>query len=196
MVLNDIQIEQAIRRGHLVVPRHKQVLFAGDYCSYACELKRRGQIQPASLDVTLGDSFKKPKKINGCYSMNEPIEYEEVKPTYGLVLLPPKTFMLATTNEVLDLPDDVTAFVEGRSSIGRMGLFVQNAGWVDPGFKGEITLELFNACDVPIQLEVGRRVAQLVFEKMSNPCEFPYRGKYQNQTGATASKIYYDEDKE
>ena len=71
-----------------------------------------------------------------------------------------------TITAYFELPNDLTAFVEGRSSLGRMGLFIQNAGWVDPGFKGEITLELYNANRCAIELKAGRRVGQLVFAKM------------------------------
>jgi len=73
-----------------------------------------------------------------------------------------------------------------------MGLFIQNAGWVDPGFRGEITLELYNANRCAIELKAGRRVGQLVFAKMDEPAEHPYRGKYQGQTGATGSMVYLD----
>ena len=89
---------------------------------------------------------------------------------------------------------DITAFVEGRSSLGRMGLFIQNAGWVDPGFKGEITLELFNANRCAIELNVGRRVGQLVFAKLDDKALNPYKGKYQGQKGATGSKVYLDKE--
>ncbi|PWM64612.1 MAG: dCTP deaminase, partial [Clostridiales bacterium] len=102
-------------------------------------------------------------------------------------------FVLATTMEYFELPDDLTAFVEGRSSLGRMGLFIQNAGWVDPGFKGEITLELFNANRCAIELKSGRRVGQLVFAKMDFPALNPYSGKYQGQRGATGSRVYLDD---
>ena len=88
----------------------------------------------------------------------------------------------------------MTAFVEGRSSLGRMGLFIQNAGWVDPGFKGEITLELFNANRCAIELQSGRRVGQLVFAQMDDTAWNPYNGKYQGQKGATGSKVFMDED--
>ena len=192
MVLNDMQIKQAIERGQLARP-HKPILFSSDFMDYATDLQEKGQIQSASLDVTLGDTFKTP--FTGyTISLDSKIEYREVKPTNGKVIMTPHSFLLGTTQEYIDLPDDLTAFVEGRSSIGRIGLFVQNAGWVDPGFKGQITLELYNASDNTIELEVGRRVAQLVFVKMSNACEFPYRGKYQDQIGATESRIYQDEE--
>lgn len=75
--------------------------------------------------------------------------------------------------EYVRLPNNLTAFVEGRSSIGRMGLFIQNAGWVDPGFEGEITLELYNANQLPIRLKSGRRVCQLVFAQMDQEAFTP-----------------------
>lgn len=73
-----------------------------------------------------------------------------------------------------------------------MGLFVQNAGWVDPGFTGEITLELFNASEAPIKLTPNTRVAQLVFCTMSGSCDNPYNGKYQFQKNAVGSRINLD----
>uniref|UniRef100_UPI0025809902 dCTP deaminase n=1 Tax=Parabacteroides sp. TaxID=1869337 RepID=UPI0025809902 len=96
--------------------------------------------------------------------------------------------------EYISLPDNLTAFVEGRSSLGRMGLFIQNAGWVDPGFAGEITLELFNANRCAIELQAGRRIGQLVFAQMDQAALHPYRGKYQGQRGATGSMVYLDEE--
>lgn len=94
--------------------------------------------------------------------------------------------------EYISLPDNLTAFVEGRSSLGRMGLFIQNAGWVDPGFQGEITLELFNANRCAIELTSGRRVGQLVFAQMDASAIQPYNGKYQGQRGATGSRVFLD----
>ena len=111
-------------------------------------------------------------------------------------ILLPNQFVLATTMEYFHLPDDLTAFVEGRSSLGRMGLFIQNAGWVDPGFHGEITLELYNANRCAIELKAGRRIGQLVFAKMDSPAIHPYQGKYQGQKGATGSRVYLDMEKQ
>ena len=74
------------------------------------------------------------------------------------IVIAPQSFLLATTNEYIKLPNHITAFVEGRSSIGRMGLFIQNAEWVDAGFEGRITLELFNANSLPIVLSSGRQL--------------------------------------
>ena len=150
------------------------------------------QIQPASVDVRLGMSFSVIKSGNNVLRMDEPTEYHSI--TDDTFLLLPKQFVLATTIEYFRLPDNLTAFVEGRSSIGRLGLFIQNAGWVDPGFEGEITLELFNASDHAIELRSGRRVGQLVFAQMDHKTEMPYRGKYQGQRNATGSRIQLDDE--
>lgn len=149
------------------------------------------QIQPASVDVRLGDTFSIVEDSStGIITMEHEIKYKTIK-TDTYVLLPGQ-FVLATTKEYFALPDDLTAFVEGRSSLGRMGLFIQNAGWVDPGFEGEITLELYNANRCAIELKAGRRVGQLVFAKMDDTARNPYRGKYQGQTGATGSRVFMD----
>ena len=149
------------------------------------------QIQPASVDVRLGDTFSIVEDSStGIIDLEHEIKYKTIK-TDTYVLLPGQ-FVLATTKEYFVLPDDLTAFVEGRSSLGRMGLFIQNAGWVDPGFRGEITLELYNANRCAIELKAGRRVGQLVFAKMDQAAENPYRGKYQGQTGATGSRVFKD----
>ncbi|MBQ4320741.1 MAG: dCTP deaminase [Oscillospiraceae bacterium] len=149
------------------------------------------QIQPASVDVRLGNTFSVVEDSpTGIISLENEIRYKTI--TADTYLLLPGQFVLATTMEYFALPDDLTAFVEGRSSLGRMGLFIQNAGWVDPGFEGEITLELYNANRFAIELKAGRRVGQLVFAKMDKNAERPYRGKYQGQTGATGSRVYLD----
>lgn len=149
------------------------------------------QIQPASLDIRLGDTFSLIEDDEkGIISLDKSITYKTIKADSFLLM--PGQFVLATTKEYFELPDDITAFVEGRSSLGRMGLFIQNAGWVDPGFHGEITLELFNANRCAIELKCGRRVGQLVFAKMDERAQNPYRGKYQGQRGATGSKVFLD----
>lgn len=149
------------------------------------------QFQPASVDVRLGDTFSIVEDSPaGVITMNSEIKYKTIK-TDTYVLLPGQ-FVLATTMEYFELPDDLTAFVEGRSSLGRMGLFIQNAGWVDPGFKGEITLELFNANRCAIELTAGRRVGQLVFAKLDQKAQNPYKGKYNGQRGATGSRAFQD----
>ena len=151
------------------------------------------QIQPASVDIRLGHTFSVVDDTStGIITLNNQIQYKTITADKYVIL--PGQFVLATTIEYFELPDNLTAFVEGRSSLGRMGLFIQNAGWVDPGFKGEITLELFNANRCAIELQSGRRVGQLVFAQMDDHALNPYHGKYQGQTGATGSKVFMDQD--
>ncbi|MFI5359228.1 MAG: dCTP deaminase [Halanaerobiales bacterium] len=149
------------------------------------------QIQPASVDLRLGNSFLKlDENMTEVMTLDEEIKY--VSYCSEELVIPPHSFLLATTMEYIELPDDITAFVEGRSSIGRMGLFIQNAGWVDPGFKGQITLELYNANSLPIKLTSGRRICQLVLARMDERALRPYQGKYQNQRDAVGSRVYLD----
>ena len=151
----------------------------------------REQVQPASVDIRLGNTFSIVEDSpSGIIALDGEIRYRTI--TSESYVLLPNQFVLATTMEYFVLPDDVTAFVEGRSSLGRLGLFIQNAGWVDPGFQGEITLELYNANRCAIELKAGRRVGQLVFARMDGAALHPYRGKYQGQQGATGSRIFLD----
>ncbi len=176
MIWSDKKITEMMEKGELVIAPMK-----------------KEQIQPASVDIRLGDTFSIVEDSStGVIDMEQAISYKTIK-TDTYVLLPGQ-FVLATTMEYFELPDNLTAFVEGRSSLGRMGLFIQNAGWVDPGFKGEITLELFNANRCAIELKTGRRVGQLVFAEMDQPAQNPYNGKYQGQTGATGSRVFMDQE--
>ena len=176
MILSDKTIFSLLKEGALVIsPLHKS------------------QIQPASVDIRLGDTFSIVEdSSSGIITLDNAISYKEI--TAKKYLLLPGQFVLATTMEYISLPNDLTAFVEGRSSLGRMGLFIQNAGWVDPGFSGEITLELYNANRCAIELQAGRRIGQLVFAKMDQAAINPYNGKYQGQRGATGSKIFLDKE--
>ena len=145
------------------------------------------QVQPASVDIRLGDTFSIVEDLStGIITLKDEVRYKTIN-TDTYILLPGQ-FVLATTMEYVSLPDNLTAFVEGRSSLGRLGLFIQNAGWVDPGFQGEITLELFNANRCAIELKAGRRVGQLVFAEMDEIAMKPYNGKYQGQR----SRVYMD----
>lgn len=150
-------------------------------------------IQPASIDCRLGDQFLLvDDHAMTVISLDDEIRYREV--SGPAITIPPHSFLLATTLEYVRLPPDITAFVEGRSSIGRMGLFIQNAGWVDPGFEGRITLELYNANSLPIRLRAGRRLCQLVFCRMDQVAEAPYRGKYQGQSRPIGSRAHLDDE--
>lgn len=132
-------------------------------------------IGPASVDVYLGDTMAWPGL--------PPFEMWE-----GRYWLPSQVFVLGTTREIITIPDYMACQVHGCSSIGRSGLFVHNAGWVDPGFQGELTLELFNAYDEGMELFAGQRIAQLTFHYLNSPARNPYAGRYVNQRGATAAR--------
>ncbi len=176
MVLSDNTIRQMLASGKLKV-----------------EPIQDQQIQPASIDLRLGRFFLKlDENCTECITMNEQLKYVEME--RDEIVIPPQSFMLATTVEYIKLPDNITGFVEGRSSIGRIGLFIQNAGWVDAGFEGEITLELFNANRLPIKLEAGRRICQIVLAHMDRAADKPYLGKYQYQKGAVGSRVYLDKE--
>ena len=174
MILSDKTLKTMIDNNELVV-----------------ETLVKESIQPASIDCRLGTHFLVVEDRDmQTIELDSEIKYREYNG--NSITIPPHSFLLATTMEYVKLPDDLTAFVEGRSSIGRMGLFIQNAGWVDPGFEGQITLELYNANSLPIRLEAGRRVCQLVFCRMDQAALSPYRGKYQGQKNATGSRVFKD----
>jgi len=174
MVLSDKTIKRLLKSGELVIdPINEQ------------------SIQPASVDCTLGDNFLIVDSNNmDILTLDNEINYKEIVVEY--ITIPAHSFVLGTTREYIKLPDNLTSFVEGRSSIGRMGLFIQNAGWIDPGFEGRITLELYNANSLPIKLKAGRRICQLVFCEMDDVAESPYRGKYQGQERTVGSRVYED----
>lgn len=176
MILSDKSIKALLASGKLVIdPIDEQ------------------SIQPASVDCRLGDHFLIMEDTKmGIIEFDKEIHYREVKSES--INIPPQSFLLATIQEYVKLPNDLTAFVEGRSSIGRMGLFIQNAGWVDPGFEGRITLELYNASSVPIKLQAGKRICQLVFCKMDTAADKPYSGKYQGQSKTVGSRVFQDLD--
>ncbi|RRN67698.1 dCTP deaminase [Peribacillus simplex] len=150
------------------------------------------QLQPASIDLRIGNHFLTIDEYSTpLISLDKPATYKEINKDH--IIIPPQAFVLGTTIEVIKLPNNMTAFVEGRSSIGRLGLFIQNAGWVDPGFEGHITLELYNANRVPIELKAGRRICQLVLATLDQETT-PYIGKYYGQNKATESQVYLDEE--
>lgn len=148
-------------------------------------------IRSASVDLCLGNHFLiVDSNSMDIIKMDEPLSYREIKAES--ITVPAHTFVLATTREYVRIPPFLTAAVEGRSSVGRLGLFIQNAGWIDPGFEGNITLELYNANALPIRIDAGRRLCQLVFYKMDQEVEKPYDGKYKGQRGTTGSGISHD----
>ncbi len=158
------------------------------------------QIQPASVDLRLGREFLEFQRTNiPCIHPDSEQELEEyvdetvVEPDDEFILHP-GDFVLGTTEERVEIPADLIAHVEGRSSLGRLAIVVHaTAGLCDPGYKGQITLELSNLGAAPVALEPGMRISQLTFTELSSPAERPYgaeRGpKYQDQSGPQASKI-------
>ena len=156
-------------------------------------------IGPSSVDLRLSSSFCSFLKEDDEGSIidirfEDAVEAEYKSWSSNSVIMEPGEFLLASTQEDIKVPEDCAAFVVGRSSIGRIGVQVQNAGFVDPGFEGEITLELQNQSNRKIRLCAGTRICQLVFFDLTKASETPYKGKYQSQRGATFSKIFEDKE--
>jgi dCTP deaminase len=158
------------------------------------------QIQPASVDLRLGRTFLEFQRTNiPCIHPNSEQEVEDyVEQTVveedDEFVLHPGDFVLGTTKERVEIPPDLIAHVEGRSSLGRLAIVVHaTAGLCDPGYKGQITLELSNLGAAPVALDPDMRISQLTFTELTNPAERPYgdeRGsKYQDQEGPQASRI-------
>jgi dCTP deaminase len=162
-------------------------------------------IQPASVDLRLDDTFRIFRVTSRAYvDVRETVEdlTELVTVAHDEpFVLQPAAFCLATTLETITLPDDMVARVDGRSSLGRLGLLVHaTAGYVDPGWTGKLTLELSNQSQMPIALYYGMRISQISFLELSSAAERPYGtpglgSKYQGQTGPTPSRISEDLDR-
>lgn len=157
------------------------------------------QIQPSSVDLTLGSTFLAIDNINVPFldpKRKETIKYREVHiEKGGQLILQPGFFLLGTTTERLMLPNFLVARVEGRSSLGRMGILIHaTAGYVDPGFCGQITLEISNVNNIPVALYPGMRICQVSFELLFENCVIPYglKGKYQGQEGPEGTRIFLD----
>lgn len=176
MILNDEDLWELVKLGHL---------------------PENVKIGPSSVDLTLDSVFLRPKpqkygpsSLYYTLKMTDSLHYQRIeKEQY---LLKPSEFVLATTKEKVRIPKYLAASVAGRSSVGRLGIQVQNAGYIDAGFEGQITLELHNQTYYSIELMAGVRICQLVFYKMTNECRNPYNGKYLNQSGPTGSRLYLE----
>jgi dCTP deaminase len=146
-------------------------------------------VGPCSIDLTLLDHFMLPESKNKVI-WGEPFPY--VNFHCKEFLLPPGAFILASTVETISIQNELVGFIEGRSSVGRRGLSVQNAGLIDPGFKGRITLELFNASPSGLVLEAGRRICQLVLmEAVRSMVPYNKRkgSKYMDQSSTQGSLL-------
>ena len=157
-------------------------------------------VQPSSIDVRLDRYFR--LFDNHKYPVIDPAEEQpeltrlvEV-PADEAFVLHPGEFVLASTYEFVTLPDDVSSRLEGKSSLGRLGLLTHStAGFIDAGFSGHVTLELSNVATLPIKLWPGMKIGQLCFFRLSSPVEHPYGStrygsRYQGQRGPTASRSF------
>jgi dCTP deaminase len=157
-------------------------------------------VQPASVDIRLDRFFRVFRSSKHAYidlarpldDITELIEVKDKEP----FILHPGEFVLGSTLERVTLPDDLVARLEGKSSLGRLGLLIHStAGFIDPGFDGHVTLELSNVANLPITIYPGMKIGQLSFVQMSEPAETPYGSgalgsKYQGQRGPTPSRYW------
>ena len=157
-------------------------------------------VQPSSVDVRLDRFFRlfdnhKYQHIDPSLDQPDLTRLVEVEASESFVLHPGE-FVLGATFEVVTLPDDIAARLEGKSSLGRLGLLTHStAGFIDPGFSGHVTLELSNVATLPITLWPGMKIGQLCFFRLSSPAEHPYGSekygsRYQGQRGPTASRSF------
>ncbi|MEJ6506888.1 MAG: dCTP deaminase [Microbacteriaceae bacterium] len=157
-------------------------------------------VQPSSVDVRLDKLFRlfdnhKYQHIDPALDQPDLTRLVEVE-TGDAFVLHPGEFVLGATYEVVSLPDDIAARLEGKSSLGRLGLLTHStAGFIDPGFSGHVTLELSNVATLPITLWPGMKIGQLCFFRLSSPAEHPYGSekygsRYQGQRGPTASRSF------
>lgn len=180
MILSDRSIKEALEAGRIVIDP------LGEGC-----------IQPASVDLRLGTNFKVFKHsryavIDPHTTQPEMMEDIEATPDKPFVLQPGE-FALGTTFERIAVPNDLLGHLEGKSTLGRLGLMIHStAGYVDPGWDGYLTLELSNVAPMPILLYPGMRIGQISFTQMTTEVDIPYgdprlKSHYQGQVGATVS---------
>lgn len=159
-------------------------------------------VQPASVDIRLDHRFRVFRSSRHAFidlarPLDDITELVQVPPKTPFILHP-NEFVLGSTRERIRLPDDMVSRVEGKSSLGRLGLLIHStAGFIDPAWDGHITLELSNVNTIPITLYAGMRIGQLSFFPLSSPAEHPYGSpelgsSYQGQTGPTPSRYRLD----
>jgi dCTP deaminase len=186
MILSDRTIREQIDAGRIVI----------DPFDPAC-------VQPSSVDLHVDAEFRVFR--NNRYPFidvkraQDLTELVEVKPDEPFILHPGE-FVLGSTLERVSIPDDLVARLEGKSSLGRLGLLIHStAGYVDPGWDGFLTLELSNVANLPITLYPGMKIGQISFFQLTTAAETPYGSagnKYQNQQGPTASRFHEEFTKE
>ncbi|MFE0458115.1 dCTP deaminase [Kitasatospora sp. NPDC058965] len=183
MLLSDKDIRHEIDKGRVVIDPFDPAM-----------------VQPSSIDVRLDRFFRVFE--NHRYPHIDPAQEQPdltrlVEPEGDeAFILHPGEFVLASTYEVISLPDDVASRLEGKSSLGRLGLLTHStAGFIDPGFSGHVTLELSNVATLPIKLYPGMKIGQLCLFRLSSPSEHPYGSerygsRYQGQRGPTPSRSF------
>jgi dCTP deaminase len=185
MILSDRDIREQISAGRITI----------DPFDPSC-------VQPSSVDLHVDDQFRvfansRYPYIDVREEMPDLTELVQVKPHEPFILHPGE-FVLGSTLERVSIPDDLVARLEGKSSLGRLGLLIHStAGYVDPGWNGYLTLELSNVANLPITLYPGMRIGQISFFQLTSPAETPYGSagnKYQGQRGPTASRFFRDFD--
>lgn len=174
MYLNDVQIKLLAEEQEMITPYFDELL------------------NPCTYDLTLSAEFLREADHG---PKVDPLSKENIyKKDYIMSVedfyIQPGEFMLASTNETIHLPSNLAAQVLGKSSIGRLGLFIHNAGHIDPGFHGKITLELFNASSKAIRLNDIVRICQIAFIPLTNEAEIGYNGRYQGQNAVTGSRLH------
>lgn len=182
MILSDRDIRKAIADGQLVIDPFED-----------------GMVQPSSIDLHVDAQFRvfnnhKYPVIDVREEMEELTSLVEVKPDEPFILHPGE-FVLGSTYEKVTLGTQLVARLEGKSSLGRLGLLIHStAGFVDAGWSGYLTLELSNVANLPITIYPGMKIGQLCLFQMTSPAEKPYSktGKYQGQRGPTASRFFMD----
>ena len=183
MVLSDRTIRRLLDEGRIGID------------PYAEEL-----LQPSSVDVRVDKLFRVFRNsrypfIDVKQEMEELTELVEIDPEEAFILHPGE-FVLGSTLERITLPDDLVARLEGKSSLGRLGLLIHStAGFIDPGWDGHVTLELSNVANLPITIYYGMKIGQLSFVQLTEPAEHPYGtgslgSKYQGQAGPTPSRYW------
>lgn len=186
-MLSDADILKGVKEGRILIDPFK-----------------KRNIQPASYDLKLATKVRVFRNHSaGFVDVKKPVDITEIidMKKGGSFIVHPGEFILGATEEYVTLPNDVAATLEGRSSIGRLGLIVHaTAGFIDPGFSGTITLEITNLSRLPIKIYAGMRISQLAFYQMSSPVRNPYgskalKSKYQGQRDPTVSHISKDFEK-
>ena len=178
MVLSDRTIREHLASGRLVIDPYDPSL-----------------VQPSSVDIRVSSQFRVFHNNRQPYiDVRRPLEdLTDVVVMSGdePFILHPGEFVLGSTLERVAIPDDLVARLEGKSSLGRLGLLIHStAGYIDPGWDGQITLELSNVARLPITIYPGMPIGQISFLTLTTPVDQPYRGKYQGQSGPTASEYH------